>query len=425
MARGGSSGRRSGGGGRIRPGDRDTDDVTQPIAASEELHADDAAAIRETESKSMKNSCRRDYRNRNERFMQWLSTSKYKQYYRDGIRPVAEDETLDESKYYFGKTRDLVYAGFRVDIFKAFLSATKVKKVDEEGNNILKSPEDIRKYGDAIKFGADIAGEMLSKKYYDEMDKYKASYKKEYADAKKEGRVEENDAEPITSQLFRLMCEWALKENNVFVWTFGLFQWNLMARSINVDPLSFHNLKRGVSDSIECVPDATKSDPAGQFVTMKNLYGNPKEPQVSLFLAMSVWVSLNSSWLSHTERLFLKKGIKEGSASKKYCRQLAEMMKRHNDIAMKHINTRRANPHGVRKVRIHKCDTIIISKSSYNNRILSYASRVLEDTPHLAVCFHHLSSVLWPEENGLWVKLLTHTSNSDTEATCTSARCYH
>ena len=125
-----------------------------------------------------------------------------------------------------------------------------------------------------------------------------------------------------------------------------------MARSINVDPLSFHNLKRGVSDSIECLPDATKSDPAGQFVTMKNLYGNPKEPEVSLFLAMSVWVSLNSSWLSHTERLFLKKGIKEGSASKNYCRQLAEMMKRHNEIAMKHINTRRANPHGVRKVRL-------------------------------------------------------------------------
>ena len=90
------------------------------------------------------------------------------------------------------------------------------------------------------------------------------------------------------------MCKWALEENNVYVWVFSLLQWNLMARSINVDPLALHNMKRGQSDSIEIVPYSTKSDQTGEFVTMKNVYGNPKEPTFNAFLALAVWVSLNS-----------------------------------------------------------------------------------------------------------------------------------
>ena len=57
-----------------------------------------------------------------------------------------------------------------------------------------------------------MAGQMLSTEYYHEMDKFKALHKKEQAQAKKDGRVEENDAEPITCNLFRLMCQWAIFE---------------------------------------------------------------------------------------------------------------------------------------------------------------------------------------------------------------------
>ena len=54
------------------------------------------------------------------------------------------------------------------------------------------------------------------------MDKWKSSYKNEYADTRKDGRAEENDAEPITSKLMKLMCKWAIEENNIFVWIFSL-----------------------------------------------------------------------------------------------------------------------------------------------------------------------------------------------------------
>ncbi|KAL7541385.1 hypothetical protein ACHAXR_011858 [Thalassiosira sp. AJA248-18] len=350
MARGNTSRGRGGGGGRIRPGDRDTDDITAPIAAGVGLAAADAAAIEETESKSMTDRCRKDYRNRIKRIIAWLSTKEeYRECYRDGIRELSEEERTKPNKYYFNHTHDLVYAGFRVDIFKAFLSQTKVRWVDDEGNEILKSPEDLRKYGDAVKWAAEMAGQMLSRTYYHEMDKWKASYKKEYAQAKKAGRVEENEADPITAKLFRLMCKWAIEENNVFLWVFSLLQWNLMARSINIDPIAFHNIKRGGEDSIEFTPDTTKTDQAGEFVTMKNVYGNPKEPRVNVFLALAVWTSLNSTKLTQSEKLFLSEDVLEGAASKKYCRQLSEMMKRHNEQVRKHINSRKANPHGIRK----------------------------------------------------------------------------
>ena len=74
---------------------------------------------------------------------------------------MSEEEIATENKYYFGHNRDLIYAGLRVDILLAFLSSNKVKSMEDE-NVFLKSPEDLRKYGDAIRWGAEMAGHMLS-----------------------------------------------------------------------------------------------------------------------------------------------------------------------------------------------------------------------------------------------------------------------
>ena len=71
-------------------------------------------------------------------------------------------------------------------------------------------------------------------------------------------------------------------------------------------------MKRGQSDPIEFLPDSTKSDQAGEFVIMKNVYGNPKEPLVNCMLAIAVWVSLNSDSLPKFEKLFLKKVLNTG-----------------------------------------------------------------------------------------------------------------
>lgn len=306
-----------GGGGRIRPGDRATDNEAPLIGGDVDLSEEHQANIASTESKEMKDSCRIDYRNREKRIIEWWRNSTYSAVAQQGVRPFTEAEKSNPAMYTFNKKETLVCRGFNVKFFKAFLADCKVKKI-VDGKTYLKSFDDLRKYYDAVVWVSKTSKEKLPENFFVEMDKWKASYKKECADAKADGRVEENDAEPIGAALFEMILGWAIAENNIFVWVFSLFQWNLMARSINVDPLSFHNIKRGPSDSLEVLPDKTKSDQAGEFVTMKNIYGNPLKPLVNIMLALAVYISLNATRLRSTEKLFQEEGNKPGSASKKY-----------------------------------------------------------------------------------------------------------
>jgi hypothetical protein len=82
------------------------------------------------------------------------------------------------------------------------------------------------------------------------------SYKKEAVKKKQAGELDENDSDPITFPLFRLICQWALGAGNIFLWVFGLLQWNCMGRSISIDPLGFRNFTMG-SDSIKCTTTRT------------------------------------------------------------------------------------------------------------------------------------------------------------------------
>ena len=209
MARGGH------GGGRICPSDRNTDNATAIIGGNVALSEEHQTAVVSTEAKSMKDSCRRDYRNRNTRFIKWLEASRYTEVAQEGIRPFTTEEKSNPLKYCFGHEKDLKFSGFNVAVLLAFLSETKVKKVDTTGKIYLKTFEDLRKYGDAIQWGAEMAGERLPLAYFERLYKWKKAYKKEYAEAKADGRTEENDAEPISSTLFTMMCMWAVQENNI------------------------------------------------------------------------------------------------------------------------------------------------------------------------------------------------------------------
>ena len=136
------------------------------------------------------------------------------------------------------------------------------------------------------------------------MEEFLRAFSKEYANAKKDGNVDEQESDPITAPLFRRVCQWSLFEGNVFVWCFGLLQWNLMARTASIDALSLHNMKRGKSDSITFTHDATKSDMSGQFTSEKNVYSNPLEPEVDCFLALGIWMSLKQSGFCRFRAIF-------------------------------------------------------------------------------------------------------------------------
>ena len=272
MARGG---RRSGG--RIQLSDRDVDDTTAIIDGDIEIEEVHATDIIETEQSSMEDKTRREYRNRIARIYNWME-KKYPTYFENGTRILGEGEMKDTVKFHHNNKRDLKYSGMNVAIIKAYLSEKKKKKVAADGTVTLSSVSDIKKYDDAIKWGCLRAGEQLPSSYYQEMHEFIQAYKKEHKVAKKEGRTDEQEADPITSTLFMLILLWAIEEGNIFVWVFSHCMWHLMSRSISVDSLSFHNIKIGTSDSIKFKYDETKADKTGEFVQEKNCYANPLQP---------------------------------------------------------------------------------------------------------------------------------------------------
>jgi hypothetical protein len=160
-----------------------------------------------------------------------------------------------------------------VNLVLAFLVMKKTK-----ANGKMSSVSDISKYNDAIKFGAGVAKQRLPTEYYERMDKFMAAYKNEHAGAKKDGNVDEREADPINASLFMLICKWAVKEMNIFDWVYSLLMWHMMDRSISRSFIALHNIKRGVSDSIQVKYHETKMDKSGEFVQTKNCYANPQTP---------------------------------------------------------------------------------------------------------------------------------------------------
>ena len=92
----------------------------------------------------------------------------YPAYFAVGTRQLSEEEIQDPSKFHHKNQRDLIYAGLNVNILKTFLSVHKVKALSTRNpkENVYVCRDHLRKYDDAIKWGAKQAGQELSKKYH-------------------------------------------------------------------------------------------------------------------------------------------------------------------------------------------------------------------------------------------------------------------
>lgn len=236
-------------GGRVLPHERETDDAPI-IGADIVINKEHAAAVQATKQKEKKEKTRKEYRGRLGHLIDFFA-HKYRAYFDEGTYLLSEDQKNDPSKYYFFKNkngeikwfhRDLRYRGLNVSLVLAYLSSKKIK-----ANGKFISWSDLSKYGDAIKWGAKIAGERLPESFYVEMDGFIAAYKKEHTEAKKNGQVDEKASDPVNASLFTLILKWALESMNIFVWVFSLLMWHLMARSISVSSLGLHNIKRGTA----------------------------------------------------------------------------------------------------------------------------------------------------------------------------------
>ena len=139
------------------------------------------------------------------------------------------------------------------------------------------------------------------------------------AKEKRKGQVEESDTDAILRPLLEYMCTSAISAGDAFWWLFTLLQWNCMARSQNIDNLRFTNFKVA-DDSIVVSFNQTKKDKEGKKTTPKHCYANPFKFYFCLFTALAVYFcSLNTSWVTNKEYIFINQGSNEGTASSSYC----------------------------------------------------------------------------------------------------------
>ena len=211
----------------------------------------------------------------------------------------------------------------------------------------------IRKYHNAICKCAENVGQQLPLNYKSEIKAHLALLKKENTSARSKGQLDQKDADPIDFELYKHICEWSIKDRDVFSWAFTVTQWNLMGRSVNVDPLGFHNMSRkGGSDSVVMQYDSNKKDKTGENTSPKNCYANPYQPIVCFFLALGCYLCLfQDKFQRGTDMIFRRSG-KKGSASDTYTKALKKSTRLNDDrkrIVRQHCRPDHFHPYGTRK----------------------------------------------------------------------------
>ena len=260
----------------------------EPTMAGQGITADPdhLDALRETESNTVK--CVPDYRNRIKHIIKFWAEH-YPEYYGEVVFNLSPAQRADRRRYHTA-TQDLHYDRLNPELTKLYLSGGVKKKKDGKHYGF----EHVRKYHDAILYCSKLAKQDLPRNYLTQMKQYIQVMKKEKANAKGQGEVEEQDADEIPFALFESLCEWSIKSGNVMVWAFTTLQWNCIGRSVNVDPLGFHNLSWvGGSDAIVVTYDTNKKDPTGENTSPKQCYSNPTNPTVCMFLSLGCFFSIN------------------------------------------------------------------------------------------------------------------------------------
>jgi hypothetical protein len=261
-----------------------------------------------------------------------------------GTVELTEEQKQDIRSFHYKNTHDLVYEGINIKYVQAFLGQKKKKE-----NGKTCSFVNIRKYHNAILFGAEKAGVALTPSYQLAMKKFLASFKKETKQAKVMGDLDEENAEPIPWAMFVQICHRALLQGNVFVWVLSILQWNCLGQSVSTDPLGFHNLRPGPNSIVVEYDSSSKTNQEGVKVTPKNCYANPFDPRVSFHLAIGCWLCINQEVFANTKKTFISNGCEVGWAASQYSTALRELLKDKIKLIQKFMDPKKCRSHGTSK----------------------------------------------------------------------------
>lgn len=298
--------------GRIHPHQRETDHTKQTIGANIQIENFETN-LHKTKDLEMLKAIRQDYRNRIRQIIEYWEGN-LPDYATLGVRNDLIEDQTNITLYYFNGAfnKDIVYLGLNMKMFLKFL----IQKKDLGDGKII-SFNDIQKYKDAVIWGSKIVKTLLPATFYQEAEAFFKGYKKLVVKKRKEGMIDEEEADPITHTLFKLLLHWAIKSNNIFVWFWSIVQWNCMARGTSVDPLGFYNTSLGTY-LIRVKYDNSKTKKSGDRLSIKNIYANPFDYSQCFHLGLRVYCCIFSNKLSASEKLFIKQGTKGRTASNRY-----------------------------------------------------------------------------------------------------------
>ena len=97
------------------------------------------------------------------------------------------------------------------------IQAFSALKKRKDNGKWCSSRSQLRKYDDAILCSTKISHQRLPLSYYEQMEKLLAAAKKETTVAKRDGMLDEQEANPITWTLFAKILQWALDRKNIYL----------------------------------------------------------------------------------------------------------------------------------------------------------------------------------------------------------------
>ena len=266
-------------------------------------------------------------------FRLWLD-DKYPYVYSQTVFELTEEQKAQPNRFYYDATHDFRYDQLEAMWIKLFISDTK--KWKDDAKTMQYSYDHPRRYHDALLKCCEVSDFELHPQYRSQIKSFLENLKKEKATAKANNQLTENDSDPIGMPLLERLCLWCVSCGSLtamFVWAFIVTQWNLMGRTVNVDPLGFHNIKKGDHDCIIISFDKNKCDRKGEKTTPKHCYANPKKPLVNLFLALGIYLSVYQNKFEGNEKIFQAEG-KDGSASKSFVKGLRKIIEYVSDVCI-------------------------------------------------------------------------------------------
>ena len=133
--------------------------------------------------------------------LQEFLKDKYPDHHDEIKREITEEESNDPTQFYHKMQYDIDYTELQPNIFEAFLAASSFKR---DGKACGYSH--IRKYYNAILYGAKQSKRYLLPSFCNEIDDYISCVSKKAINDRREGVTEAQDADAISCPLYERIC---------------------------------------------------------------------------------------------------------------------------------------------------------------------------------------------------------------------------